>query len=106
MKSSTGYLPYINLRAPDFWSEFIRHASLTSSNCDASKLKLKFPSILHSSSFRSTAYRLDMLINDQVIIELKAVESLLPVHTAQLLSYMKLTGKTLRYLINFNVPLK
>lgn len=51
------------------------------------------------------AYRLDMLINDQVIIELKAVESLLPVHTAQLLSYMKLTGKTLGYLINLNVPL-
>lgn len=38
------------------------------------------------------AYRLDILINSQIIIELKTVESLLPVHTAQLLSYMKLTS--------------
>ena len=48
-------------------------------------------------------YRLDMLVNESVIIELKSVDSLLPIHTAQLLSYLKLSGKKLGLLINFNV---
>lgn len=50
-------------------------------------------------------YRLDLLVNDSVIIELKAVEQLLPIHQAQLTTYLKLSGKTLGFLINFNVPL-
>ncbi|MEI6178677.1 MAG: GxxExxY protein [Verrucomicrobiota bacterium] len=50
-------------------------------------------------------YRLDLLVNDSIIIELKAVEQLLPIHQAQLLTYLKLSGKTLGFLINFNVPL-
>jgi GxxExxY protein len=47
-------------------------------------------------------YRLDLLINDSVIIELKAVETVLPIHQAQLMTYLKLSGKTLGFLINFN----
>ncbi len=50
-------------------------------------------------------YRLDLLVNDAVIIELKAVEQTLPIHQAQLMTYLKLSGKTLGFLINFNVPL-
>jgi len=50
-------------------------------------------------------FRLDVLVEDLVICELKAVDSFLPIYTAQLLSYLKLTGKRLGYLINFNVPL-
>jgi GxxExxY protein len=50
-------------------------------------------------------YRLDLLVDDSVIIELKAVEQLLPIHQAQLTTYLKLSGKTLGLLINFNVPL-
>lgn len=49
--------------------------------------------------------RLDVLVEDLVICELKAVESILPVHTAQVLTQLKLTGKRLGLLINFNVPL-
>ena len=49
--------------------------------------------------------RLDVLVEDQIICELKAVEGLLPVHEAQLLTYLKLTQKRLGFLINFNVPL-
>lgn len=49
--------------------------------------------------------RLDLLIDDQVVVELKSVETILPVHGAQLLSYLRLTGKALGLLINFNVPL-
>ena len=49
--------------------------------------------------------RIDLLIDEQVIVELKAIEKLLPVHSAQLLSYLRLTGRSLGLLINFNVPL-
>jgi GxxExxY protein len=49
-------------------------------------------------------YRLDLLVNDAIIVEIKAVEKLLPVHSAQLLSYLRLTDKRLGLLINFNVP--
>ncbi len=48
-------------------------------------------------------YRLDIVVDDLVIIELKSVDTLLPVHTAQLLTYLKLTGISLGLLINFNV---
>jgi len=48
-------------------------------------------------------YRLDLLINECVVIELKAVESCKPLHFAQLLSYLRLGGYRLGYLLNFNV---
>jgi GxxExxY protein len=49
--------------------------------------------------------RLDVLVNDLVICELKAIETVNPVWEAQILSHLKLTKKRLGYLINFNVPL-
>ena len=48
-------------------------------------------------------YRLDLLVENQIIVELKAVERLTRVHEAQLLSYLKLSGKQIGLLINFNV---
>ncbi len=48
-------------------------------------------------------YRLDILVDKTVILEIKSVESVLPVHYAQLLSYLRLSGKQLGLLINFNV---
>jgi GxxExxY protein len=48
---------------------------------------------------------MDLVVDDAVILELKCVERLLPVHEAQLLTYMKLSGKRVGLLINFNVPL-
>ena len=48
-------------------------------------------------------YRIDILVEDSIIVELKAAERLLPVHEAQLLSYLKLSNKRLGLLINFNV---
>ena len=47
-------------------------------------------------------YRLDLLVEDAVIVELKAVETVLPIHRAQLLSYLRLTDKTLGLLVNFH----
>lgn len=47
-------------------------------------------------------YRIDVLVDDKIVVELKAVEELLPLHEAQLLTYMKLRGARLGLLINFN----
>lgn len=52
-----------------------------------------------------TGFRADLIVNDLVIIELKSVEQIHPVHPKQLLTYLKLTDKKLGLLINFNVPL-
>ena len=49
-------------------------------------------------------YRIDFSIEDLVILELKSVDSLQPIHKAQLLTYLKLTGFKVGLLINFNVP--
>jgi len=49
-------------------------------------------------------YRLDLVVQDEVIVEIKAVEKLLPIHEAQLLSYLRLAGKHLGLLMNFHVP--
>lgn len=48
-------------------------------------------------------YRLDLLVEDMVIVELKAVEKLAPIHEAQLLTYLKLSKKKVGLLLNFNV---
>ena len=50
------------------------------------------------------AYRLDLLVEESVVMEIKAVERVLPVHLSQVLTYLKLTGKPLGLLLNFNVP--
>ena len=50
-------------------------------------------------------YIIDLLVEKEIIIELKAVEGILPVHEAQIISYLKLADKRLGFLINFNVPL-
>ena len=49
-------------------------------------------------------YRLDMVVEDEVIVEVKAIEKLLPIHEAQLLSYLRLTKKKVGLLMNFLVP--
>jgi GxxExxY protein len=48
-------------------------------------------------------YRLDLLVGDLVVVEIKVVEALLPVHRGQLLSYLRLGGFKLEYLLNFHV---
>ena len=55
----------------------------------------------HPLGFR----RIDLVVDGSLIVELKSVAALAPVHTAQLICYLKLTGKKLGLLINFNVPL-
>ena len=49
-------------------------------------------------------YRLDLVVEDEIIVEIKAVEKLLPIHEAQLLSYLRLARKRVGLLLNFHVP--
>ena len=49
-------------------------------------------------------YRLDLLVAGMVVVEVKAVETLMPIHEAQLLTYLRLGGWKVGLLINFNVP--
>ena len=60
--------------------------------------------IIYKGITLDTDYRIDLLIEKKLILELKSVESLLPVHSAQLLTYMKLSGLQYGLLLNFNVP--
>jgi len=50
-------------------------------------------------------YRMDLVVDGLLVAELKAVESILPVHEAQLITYLKLSGIKLGFLVNFNAPL-
>jgi GxxExxY protein len=50
-------------------------------------------------------YQIDLIVQDEVVLELKSIEKILPIHQAQLLTYMKLARKPVGLLINFNVPL-
>ncbi|PKP08544.1 MAG: GxxExxY protein [Bacteroidetes bacterium HGW-Bacteroidetes-4] len=61
--------------------------------------------VIYNSIKLDAGYRIDLLVGNEVIVELKSVDSLLPIHEAQLLTYMKLSGKKLGLLINFNVKL-
>jgi GxxExxY protein len=51
------------------------------------------------------SYTVDILVEDQVVLELKAIEQVHPVYESQLISYLKLSGKKIGFLVNFNVPL-
>ena len=68
------------------------------------KRQLDIPIVFKGMIFEE-GLRLDVLVNDLVICELKALDNINPVWEAQLLSHLKLTNKRLGYLINFNVPL-
>ncbi len=61
--------------------------------------------VIYDGENLDAGLRLDLLVEDCLVVELKAVEAMLPVHKAQLLTYLKLTSHRLGLLINFNVPL-
>ena len=68
------------------------------------KRQLKIPITFDGIVFEE-ALKLDVIVNDLVICELKAIEQVNPVWETQIISHLKLTNKRLGYLINFNVPL-
>jgi GxxExxY protein len=70
------------------------------------RVKCEIPcSLEYEGLLVANGYRIDMLVEDQVIIENKTVEKILPIHEAQLLTYLKLTGCKIGFLINWNALL-
>jgi GxxExxY protein len=69
----------------------------------AFKNQLALP-VRYKGMLLDCGYKVDLLIEDRIVVELKSVESLLPIHEAQLLTYMRLGNWELGLLINFNVP--
>ena len=68
------------------------------------KFQTQFPMpVVYKEVKLECGYRMDLLVENKVIVEVKAVEALNDVHTAQVLTYLKLSGCKLGYLINFNV---
>ena len=61
--------------------------------------------IVYKNKHIDCNFRVDVLVADKVVVELKAVECLLPVHEAQVITYLRLLGKQVGLLINFNVPI-
>ena len=59
--------------------------------------------LYYKGSPTGKSYRLDMLVENKIIVEIKAVDTLLPIHEVQLVTYLKLTHKAIGMLINFNV---
>ncbi len=77
---------------------------------ELSKRGLKFKRqvnipIVYDGKILDESFRIDVLIEDKIICEIKAVIEMNPVYEAQILTYIKLTNKRLGFLINFNVPL-
>jgi len=66
------------------------------------KCQIELP-VVYKGRETGGKYRIDLIVADEVLVELKAVERLLAVHEAQLLTYLRLTGKRVGLLINFNV---
>jgi len=68
-----------------------------------SERQLALP-IAYDGERLDAGYRLDLLVEELVVVEIKSVDRLLPIHTAQVLTYLRLGGFPLGLLLNFNVP--
>ena len=75
------------------------HELIDSGLCVRSQVALP---VLYKGKSIDAGYRIDLLVEDQVILELKAVDRLLPIHSAQILTYLKLSGLKVGLLMNFN----
>lgn len=61
--------------------------------------------VVYKGERLDVGYRLDILVEELVVVELKTVDAILPVHEAQVLTYLKLSGLKTALILNFNVPL-
>ena len=91
---------------PGLLESVYHHALLQELNirntiCDT---EVKIPLVYKGTPTGKSLF-LDILVENEIILELKSVDEIQPVHMAQLLSYLKLTNKKMGFLINFNVPL-
>jgi len=61
--------------------------------------------VIYEGERLDAAFRLDLLVEDEIVVEIKAVEKVIPLHQAQLVTYLRLSEKRIGFLINFNVRL-
>ena len=78
--------------------------SLELKNTDLLVERQKALPVVYKGNATDSNFRLDFLIEDQVVVELKAVEKILPIHEVQVVTYLRLSRKKLGLLLNFNVP--
>ncbi len=71
----------------------------------ASRRQVPAPVFYKGEMLDEEAYKIDLLVEEKIVVELKTVPALLPVHEAQLHTYMRLSKKSLGLLVNFHVPL-
>ena len=67
------------------------------------QIEVPVPVVYRGQKLADVGYRLDFLIEREIVVEIKAIEAIAPVHVAQLVSYLKLAEKRLGFLLNFNV---
>ena len=67
------------------------------------QVELPVPLVYQGKKLGDVGYRLDLLVDEELILEIKSVEGIAPVHRAQLLSYLRLSKRRLGYVLNFNV---
>jgi GxxExxY protein len=67
------------------------------------KTEVPVPIVYEGVKLADVGYRMDILVNDELVIEVKSLEVIAPVHLSQLISYLKLADKRLGLLLNFNV---
>jgi GxxExxY protein len=85
------------------YEQILIYELITNKNLDVEAQK-HLP-IIHEGQKIESAFRIDLLVENKVIVELKAQDKILPIHQAQLMTYLKLSQKRLGLLINFNVSL-
>ena len=80
----------------------LAHALMTRDRAVQTQVALP---VVYEGMKLDAGYRIDLLVNGSVIVEVKSVEALAPIHEAQVLTYLRLSGRRLALLINFNVVL-
>jgi GxxExxY protein len=65
-------------------------------------MEVPVPLVYQSQKLADVGYRLDILVDEHLIVEVKSVDAISPIHKAQLLSYLRLSGRRLGYVLNFN----
>ena len=91
---------------PGFLESAYEFALLTEFNLKSIKAINQVETILYYKGYNTGKYYfIDLLIEDEIILEIKCCDALHPIHTAQVISYLKLANKKLGFLINFHVPI-
>lgn len=91
--------------ALDFLNRRTRSAFAKNLSCAALRSSGKNPiPVVYKGVKLECGYRIDLLVENRIVVELKAIEQIAPIHEAVVLTYLKLSGNTVGLLINFHVP--